>query len=57
MQDVNVIGYVIFALLCVPVFAIIFADRITDWLIAREERKKAAAEAKIAEFKSAAKPA
>ena len=42
MKDINVIGYVMLALLAVPVVSTVFSDRITDWLIARQDRKKSA---------------
>ena len=42
MKDINVIGYVMLALLAVPVVITVFSDRITDWLIARQDRKKSA---------------
>ncbi|MDD9850611.1 MAG: hypothetical protein OXU94_02460 [Gammaproteobacteria bacterium] len=45
MKDVNIIGYVMLALLAVPVLLTIFSGPIAEWLNARADRKKAAAKA------------
>jgi len=46
------VGYIVMAVAFVAVMGTILSDRITDWLIAREDRKKKAAEAEAAAAKS-----
>ncbi len=48
MRDIVIPDFVVYismALALVGVFGLIFSGLITDWLIAREDRKKKAAEA------------
>ena len=51
-----IFGYVMLALLAVPVLLTIFMVPIGDWLNAREDRKKAAAEAKAESAAGTASP-
>lgn len=55
MRDIVIPDFVVYIVMLVAfvsVMVFIFSNRITDWLLAREDRKKKAAEAAEAEAKS-----